>query len=62
MIRLNIVINVTNCNKSIHSEVGDRPEAKRVNSGAKWVGAVIAFAPWVGKLLSYLFGIDFGNS
>lgn len=62
MIRLNIVINVTKFDKSIRSEVGDRPEAKRVNSGAKWIGAVIALVPWVGKLLIHIFDIDIGNS
>ncbi|SHN06612.1 hypothetical protein SAMN05216288_0447 [Pseudomonas punonensis] len=57
MIVVNVVINVTGCKKeSIRPEVGDRPEAKRVNSGAKWKVAVIAAVPWVGKLLHYLFG------
>lgn len=56
MIRLNIVIKVTNINKSVHQEAGDRPEVKRVSSGAKWWKAVIAFSPWVAKLISIFFG------
>lgn len=56
MIRLNIVINVTNSSKSIRPEVGDRSEPKRVSSGAKWLGAVIVSYPWVSKMLNFFFG------
>ncbi len=52
MVRVRIVINVTNFNQSIRQEVGDRSMVKGVGSGAMWGAAVMIVLPWVSKILS----------
>lgn len=56
MIRICIVINVTNFNQSIRQEVGDRSKVKGVGSGAMWRVAVMTALPWVSKILSIIVG------
>lgn len=62
MIFFNINIYVTSKEKSIRSEARDSSVVKGISSGAKWKAAVIAFLPWVGRMLWSFFVKDDNES